>query len=104
MKVVHRDTDENGLLWIKLRKRKVPHRLTYVQTRVKIKPWKGDIMKASELTRLIKKNGCYLLEHGKEHDKWHSDITGKNFMVPRHGGKEIAVGTANRILKDAGLK
>lgn len=61
-------------------------------------------MKASELAKLLKKNGCYLVEHGKEHDKWHSDITGKNFMVPRHGSKEIATGTANRILKDAGLK
>ena len=61
-------------------------------------------MKASELKKLLKKHGCYLTEHGKEHDKWHSEITGKNFMVPRHDSKEIATGTQNRILKDAGLK
>ena len=61
-------------------------------------------MKASELTKLLKKNHCYLVEHGKEHDKWHSDITGKDFMIPWHGSKEIATGTANRILKDAGIK
>lgn len=61
-------------------------------------------MKINELTKLLRKNGCYLVEHGKEHDKWHSDITGKNFRVPRHPSKEIATGTANCILKDAGLK
>ena len=61
-------------------------------------------MKVSELVKLLKKNDCYLVEHGKEHDKWHSNIAGKNFMIPRYGSKEIATGTANRILKDAGLK
>ena len=62
-------------------------------------------MKVSELIRLLKKtNQCYCIEHGKEHDKWHSDITGMDFMVPRHPSKEIPTGTLNRILKDAGLK
>ena len=32
-------------------------------------------MKVSELAKILKKNGCYLVEHGKEHDKWHSDAT-----------------------------
>lgn len=61
-------------------------------------------MKTSELVKLIKKNQCVLVDHGKEHDKWHSNITGKNFMVPRHGSKEIPTGTAKKILKDAGVK
>ena len=61
-------------------------------------------MKVSELTKLLKKNDCYLVEHGKEHDRWHSDITGKDFYVPRHKSKEIPTGTLNKILKDAGLK
>ncbi len=61
-------------------------------------------MKTSELTKLLKKNHCYLVEYGKEHDRWHSEVTGKNFMVPKHGRKEIPTGTANRILKDAGIK
>lgn len=61
-------------------------------------------MKVSELTKLLKKHGCYFVEHGKEHDKWHSDITGKDFRVPRHPGKDVPKGTSNRILKDAGLK
>ena len=61
-------------------------------------------MKTSELTKLLKKNGCYIVEHGKEHDKWHSNITDKDFRVPRHKSREIHTGTADRILKDAGLK
>lgn len=61
-------------------------------------------MKASELTNLLKKHGCYFVEHGKEHDKWHSDITGKDIRVPRHPSKDVPKGTANRILKDAGVK
>ena len=61
-------------------------------------------MKVSELTKLLKTNECYFVEHGKEHDKWHSNITGKSFKIPKHPGKEIPKGTADRILKDAGLK
>ena len=62
-------------------------------------------MKISELIKLLKETGkCRLIEHGKEHDKWHSDITGKDFRIPRHKSKEIPNGTLNAILKDAGLK
>jgi predicted RNA binding protein YcfA (HicA-like mRNA interferase family) len=61
-------------------------------------------MKTSELTKLLKKHGCYFVEHGKEHDKWHSDLTGKDIRVPRQPSKDVPPGTANRILKDVGLK
>ena len=62
-------------------------------------------MKVSELVKLLRKSKmCHLVEHGKEHDKWHSDKTGKDFRVPRHRSKEVHKGTAERILKDAGLK
>lgn len=61
-------------------------------------------MKTSELIKLLKKNDCYLIAHGAEHDKWHSNITGRNFFIPRHRSKEIPIGTLNNIMKDAGLK
>lgn len=62
-------------------------------------------MKTSELIKLLKSSKkCYLVAHGKEHDKWHSDITNRDFRVPRHQSKEIPSGTALNILKDAGLK
>ena len=61
-------------------------------------------MKTSELVKKVKKIGCYLVEHGKEHDKWHNPVTGKDFRMPRHPSKEIPAGTAEQIMKDAGLK
>ncbi|MBP3897626.1 MAG: type II toxin-antitoxin system HicA family toxin [Mogibacterium sp.] len=60
-------------------------------------------MKVSELIKLLKRSGCYFVEHGKEHDKWHSNLTGKDFRVPRHKGKELPPGTLSAILKDAGI-
>lgn len=61
-------------------------------------------MKTSEMTKQMKKCGCYFIEHRGEHDLWYSPITNKEIMVPRHPGKEIPAGTANKIKKDAGLK
>lgn len=61
-------------------------------------------MKNSELKRLLKKNGCKHIGEYDGHEKWYSPITEKEFPVPRHNSKELATGTANRILKDAGLK
>ncbi|MBR1440274.1 MAG: type II toxin-antitoxin system HicA family toxin [Lachnospiraceae bacterium] len=61
-------------------------------------------MKISELVRILKKNGCRFVEHGKEHDVWYSPITGKKIRVGRHSSQEIPTGTANRILRDAGIR
>jgi predicted RNA binding protein YcfA (HicA-like mRNA interferase family) len=61
-------------------------------------------VKTSELVRKIKASGCRLVEHGREHDKWFSPVTGKFFRVSRHTSKEIANGTAYAILRDAGVK
>ena len=61
-------------------------------------------MKGSELIRLLKKHGCFITRHRSNHDEWYSPITKNPFMVPRHFPKEIKNGTANQILKDAGIK
>ena len=61
-------------------------------------------MKTSELTKKLRNGGCKFTGHGAEHDDWYCPATGKTVRVPRHGAKEVATGTANRILKDAGLK
>jgi Predicted periplasmic or secreted lipoprotein len=61
-------------------------------------------MKTRELEKLLKKNGCILTQHGKKHDEWYSEKTRKKFRIPRHPSKEVATGTAEKILKDAGLK
>ena len=56
------------------------------------------------ITSLLKKNRCHFVEHGKAHDKWYSDITGKRFRVARQAEKGLPAGTVNQILKDAGLE
>lgn len=80
--------------------------LTYVILRIIIKSSneRSEAVKTSELTKQLKAIGCYLVEHGSEHDKWYSPVTGKYFRVWRHPHKEIPTGTANKIKKDAGLK
>ena len=60
-------------------------------------------MRGAELERLLKSYGCYPLDGGTKHDKWFSPLNGKKFLVPRHKGKEVALGTLRQILKDAGI-
>jgi predicted RNA binding protein YcfA (HicA-like mRNA interferase family) len=60
-------------------------------------------MKVSELTRLARKNGCYIIRNGAAHDIWIDPKTGNTARLPRHQSKEVATGTANNIKKDLGL-
>jgi len=50
-------------------------------------------MKTTELKRLLREHGCYF-----------SPITKAMFRVPRHASQEVAKGTLNQILKQAGIK
>jgi predicted RNA binding protein YcfA (HicA-like mRNA interferase family) len=61
-------------------------------------------MKTSELAKMLKKAGCSLIKHGREHDLWYSPLTGETFPVARHQSQEIATGTVNNIFKAAGLR
>ena len=60
-------------------------------------------MKLSELLKILRKNNVVFVEHGRSHDKYLSKETGAIIIVPRHA-KEIPKGTAEKILKDAGIK
>ena len=60
-------------------------------------------MKTTELLKILKKNGCYLVRHGSNHDIWFSPLTSKQFAVPRHKD-EIKIGTLKSILKEAGIE
>lgn len=60
-------------------------------------------MKTAELLKILKKNGCYLIRHGSNHDIWFSPMTNKQFAVPRHKD-EIKIGTLKSILKEAGIE
>ena len=61
-------------------------------------------MTVSELLRQIKRQGCEFKRSGARHDIWINPANGKESSVPRHLSKELPTGTANRILKDLGLK
>ena len=51
----------------------------------------------------VTNNNVVFVEHGRSHDKYLSKETGAIIIVPRHA-KEIPKGTAEKILKDAGIK
>ena len=61
-------------------------------------------MKISEMVKRLKKAGCYIVRAGTNHDIWYSPVTDKYFIVARHPSKELKSGTANSIMRDAGLK
>ena len=60
-------------------------------------------MKTSELLKILKKNGCYLIRHGRSHDIWFSPITNRQFSVPRHKD-EVKTKPLKSIIEDAGIK
>lgn len=60
--------------------------------------------RVSEIVKKIKKQtDCHLLREGGNHEIWINPATGKEFQIPRHYNKELPIGTANNILKAAGL-
>lgn len=59
-------------------------------------------MKVSELTELLKANGCHLLKHGSRHDVWRNPSNGRTMLVSRHKSKEVSVGfviSARKLLE-----
>ena len=74
--------------------------MTYVIIRIILKVWGNDMTKL-EIERKFKKAGWKIV-HGKAHDLAVSP-TGQKVPIPRHAG-DIPTGTAQKILKDGGLK
>lgn len=61
-------------------------------------------MKVSEILKILKKDGWYLYRNGSKHDIYRHPTKENQIPVPRHKGQELAKGTEQSILKDAGLK
>ncbi|MDR1226659.1 MAG: type II toxin-antitoxin system HicA family toxin [Prevotellaceae bacterium] len=61
-------------------------------------------MKISEALRKLKREGCYLLSHGGNHDWWQSPITNKKFQVPRHQTQELTPKTKTSIELYSGVR
>ena len=58
-------------------------------------------MKISELIKILKKNGCYKVRSGGNHDIWYSPHGERLFQVPRHTSQEAGTVLTNAILKQA---
>ncbi len=62
-------------------------------------------MKSNELLKKLKNDGWYLIREAKGSHKILAHPTKKGTITfPHHGSKEMRKGTAESILKDAGLK
>lgn len=59
-----------------------------------------------EITKKLKKKGCYFVTQGKgSHEKWYSPITGKGFPISNHGkGAEIPKPTVRMIQEQSGVR
>ena len=61
-------------------------------------------MKCSQLIQVLKRDGWFVVSQKGSHISMeHPTKTGRVY-VPNHGSKEVATGTAQNILKSAGLK
>ena len=61
------------------------------------------LVKSSELFRLLKKEGWYVVrQRGSHHIMRHREKD-KELSVPIHAGKEMKIGMLKYILKEAGI-
>lgn len=61
------------------------------------------IMKYSELERLLKKSGCYVVSEEGRHPTWFSPKSGKFFQTSHHKAQEVKRGTLRSIIRDSGI-
>lgn len=62
-------------------------------------------MKGSELVRLLKKDGWFIVrQQGTSHAIMRHDKKKGQFTVPVHGSKEVKKGILHSILKEAQIK
>jgi len=61
-------------------------------------------MKCDELFKKLKKNGWKEVRQKGSHKILRKDGEKRSIVFPYHRGKEVPTGTANSILKQAGLK
>ncbi len=60
-------------------------------------------MKCSELFRILKKDGWYVVSQKGSHLKLKHDKKDGIIIFPNHGSQEIGKGLERKILKDAGI-
>lgn len=60
-------------------------------------------MTEREILKILKSNGWKIMEGGNHHLATNPEKPGVKIPIPRHKG-DIPIGTANNILKAAGLR
>ncbi len=60
-------------------------------------------MKCSELIRKLKRDGWFVVRQSGSHIMMQHPTKPGQIVVPDHGSKELASGTARSIIKKAGL-
>lgn len=61
-------------------------------------------MNAKQLIKLLEVNGWREARVRGSHRIYKNPDSNQTIVVPYHGSDDIAIGTLNKILKDAGLK
>ena len=61
-------------------------------------------MKYSEIHRLLREAGCYIIRNGSSHPVWISPITGQKFTTSYHEAQEAKKGTVRQIRKQSGVQ
>lgn len=61
-------------------------------------------MKSSELIRLLKKDGWFVVRQSGSHMIMEHPIKKGQIVCPYHGSHEVGKGLENKIKKDAGIK
>ncbi len=60
-------------------------------------------MKCSELIRLLKKDGWFVIRQSGSHMIMQHPVKRGQIVMPNHGSQEIGKGLEKKIKKDAGL-
>ena len=61
-------------------------------------------MKSSELVRLLKKDGWFVVRQKGSHMIMEHPVKKGQIVCPYHGGHEVGKGLEKKIKKDAGIK
>lgn len=61
-------------------------------------------MKASQLIKILKRDGWYVVSQKGSHMKMKHDKKEGILIVPDHGSKEVGKGLEKKLLKQAGIR
>jgi predicted RNA binding protein YcfA (HicA-like mRNA interferase family) len=59
--------------------------------------------KAGEVVVILRRHGFTLISQRGSHQKWRSNDTGKQVIVPFHKGRQLPLGTLRSIIMGSGI-